>query len=468
MMSELGPDYLSDLESERQFASQGNRARRVKLEKGHAVMVRFLPFPMGPNKRPYARIANHWINFKPTVCPRNTHLDWGGNPEAYCPVCEAADYLHAHALNDEVRTAAYKVQANPQWLMWCLVMARDDSRSEVEYIESPELWKPWEFQISKTSWDELSVLMRRAAARGADILDVETGTNLWATRGKKGIRFDRDENGPSPIIRPDENYDEIIQKIWAGCKEPVVKIEDEHALAIVAEKLQDDFASGRYEGRRERSGGRGRDEDDDRGRSRGRDEDDDRGRGRSDDDDDLPPPPMRHRPVSATPPVRRSPAAAPAVLPVRRSAPGEGDDNVPMGDGQENPPSPPPRRTLPAAPARTAPATVPARPATTPPLASRRAAPPPLPPGRGAGTSLTRLPAAATAEAAPAGEGSIDENEEHVPEEQIDPAPPAEAPLPEGQDDPAAQGAPAPVPPPRRSLDATLRGRVNNLHRRGQ
>jgi hypothetical protein len=177
---------------------------------------------------------------------------------------------------------------------------------------------------------------------------------------------------------------------------------------------------------------------------------------------------MRHRPVSATPPVRRSPAAAPAVLPVRRSAPGEGDDNVPMGDGQENPPSPPPRRTLPAAPARTAPATVPARPATTPPLASRRAAPPPLPPGRGAGTSLTRLPAAATAEAAPAGEGSIDENEEHVPEEQIDPAPPAEAPLPEGQDDPAAQGAPAPVPPPRRSLDATLRGRVNNLHRRGQ
>ena len=496
-MSEITPDYLNDLESERQFASQGNKARRVKIEKGHALLVRFLPFHMGPNKRPYARISNHWVNMKPHVCPRGTHPDWGGNPEAYCPICETADYLHDHAPNDDARNAAYKIKANPQWLMWCLVMAKDDGRSEIEYFEPPELWKPWEFQISKTSWDELSVMMRRTAARGGDILDVETGCNVWASRGKRGIRFDKDDNGATAIIRPEENYDEIIAKIWAGCKEPVVKIDDENKLALVAEKIQENFANGLYEGRGrdDRGGGRRRgfDDDDDRGgggRRRGFDDDerDDRRRGRGDAEDDVPyddPPPAptrQYRAADSAPPPRRTAAPPPAASapPPRRQAPPPVSDQDGGDDGgdQSPPPPPPPPRRPAAPPTRTTPpqrsAGPPARTGgTPPPPPARRGATPPPAPSRAAGATLNALPAAATAsaEGAPTGEGSIDENEENIPEESRDPAPAAQEPLPPEGDagqEQAATPPPPPPPPPRRSLDAALRSRIGALNNRGQ
>jgi len=478
-MSDIGPEYLADLESERQFATQGNRARRVKLEKGHAVLARFLPFPMGPNRRPYARIANHWVNMKPHVCPRDTHVDWGGNPEAFCPICEIANHLYDHAPTDEIRDAAYKIKANPQWLMWCLVLAKDDARSEVEYIEPPELWKPWEFQVSKTSWDELSVMMRRAAARGADLLDVETGTNVWVSRNKKGYRLDRDETGPSSIIRPGENFDEIIAKVWTGCKEPVVNIESEDKLAIVAEKIRDQFASGNYESRDrgERNRG-GRVDEDDSGRShRARfndDDDDDRGshRNRSDNDsrtsprkqkteeddvryDDPPAIPLQHRAsLVLPPPPRRTSAPAPI---------GETDSSAPRSN-TAGPPLrrfPPPTSSLPL-------------PRASAPSAPRRAAPPPPPPpSRGEGASPTRLPvkSANPSETAPIGEGSIDESEETIPEERRDPAPPAEAPLSEGQDGQDGQSEATLTPPQspsRKGLDAAIRGRLVNLRERKQ
>ena len=501
MTSKVTPDYLDSLESERQFTAQGNKSRRVKIEKGQALLVRFLPFHMGPNKHPFARISNHWFGMKPYVCPRHTHPDFGGLADAYCPICEVADHLHSNAPSDEARDAAYKIKSNPQWLMWCLVIAKDDGRSELEYVEPPQLWMPYEFQISKSAWEELSAMMRRQASRGGDILDVETGMNIWATRIKKGIRFDRDDNGPSPIVGPDQNYDEIIAKVWQGCKEPVVKIESEDKLALVAEKIQEQFESGNFETRSREGGdrfGRRRSDDDggedDRGgRGRRREDEDDRGarrpsRTEPEDDlryDDPQPPPLRHRSVQAEPPARRAVAQAPAssAPPARRTAPpvqepaddGQGDD-CQGGDGSQDappPPPPPPQRPPttrtqppPPPPRAAAPIARPGlttRPSPVPPPPRRPSAPPP--PTRGSGASLQRLPAAAT-EAAPTGEQSIDENEENVPEEQIDPAPPAAAPLPEESEAPVA----TPLSPPRAtgSLDGALRARIAKLNQRSQ
>ena len=505
------------------FAAMSNAARRVKIEQNHTWRLRLLPVQMGPDKEPFIDIAQHWWNKSPITCPKHTGEAWGGNPDFPCPVCEISERL-SNSSSEEINSIGYRVRCNLRVRSWCVVFDMEDRRGVVDEMPINEILNPYEFDMFKTVWEQFSKYQkwarsgRRAGQEASEygILDLETGCDLLATQGAKGITLDRCD--PGPIFPLDDaNYDNYIKKIWSHIRKPHIIIPTEKQLLEVAVKIEEYAERGGVSRRR------GRDDDDDRGRGRGRgrhsDDDDDggfRGRGRSrygeDNDDDSPsrsrrsfsrgtedddaggapatarrhapePQPEPESAESATtpPPTRRaaptSRAAAPERQPEPEQAP-EGQEEAPLSPptrrtaaGQQ----PPTRRTAPPAeeasvtseemeqdqnpdPAPPPPARRGTRPAAPPSArhtepAETDAAPEQQPPAR-----------RAAATAAPAAAG-VDEEEDNVPDEQRDPAPPVRQKV--AEDAPPKVAATGPAP--RRVGDTSaIRDRLDKLTQKGR
>jgi len=512
-MSDVRPTammrYMED--DEQAVSSLSKASRRVKIETNHTWNIRLLPVEIGQDKMPYVRLAQHWRNSKPTTCPTFTPKAWGGNPDMPCPVCELSERLNESG-DDTIRNLGYQARCVLRFRFWCVVFDKEDARGKIEEMPDEELLNPYEFDMYKTTWEDFKKYQKWATTRrkgGGEpsewgVMDLETGCNLLATHGAKGIRLDRQDPGPI-FDAKDPDWDAKIGKIWTRIRKPTIVIPTEKQLLELAIKFEEDAESGG--GRRSRSstsssrGGYRR--DDDRGGDRGGDRDDDRGgRGRSrysgeDDDNDRPSSrssraavddeprsrrstrdeaPAREerreeRSESAPPPRRRIAADddQPAEKPVTQRDLEE--DQIP---GAEVPPrrqaeEPPPRRPVEDPAPRRQPPSLEAE-GVTPPrrqsveapqTSSRRQAPqedaPPPPPRR-------QAPAPQESEAPPPpsrrqAEGSVDE-EDNVPEERRDPAPPVK----ERVEEPAPGEAAA--PPPTRNSD--LKARLDKITKKGQ
>ena len=467
-----------DLEAERKIAATSNRTPRVKIERGHAWKIRIIPFPQGPARETFARLGQHWLGGRPVMCKITTSPNFGGDPSYDCPICATAAEGKNDARDDAERDEFYDVESRMSFRCYCLVIAKENDRGQLEEMSGEEILVPYEFIIPKATFATLSAKIERSKSRpGASpmgILDVETGTDLWAIRDKKNsLTFDLSEDGPQPIFTQDEFFDEKLARVLRQCKQPSVKWLDDkrmNSLAdMVAEKAfieagkslseRSDSGRGRGDsGRDSRGGSRGRfHESDEAPRGRGRSEEEaPRGRGRAEEGEEAP------RSRSAAPSGRFARAQAAlgdddqipgAEVPARgrgRAEEAPPEDEAPRGRGRaeeappedEAPPVTGRRGGAAARPAAAAPGRV-SVPAAV--AAGRRAgAPPPPPEPRETG----RIADDAPGEGEPA-------------EEDKDPAP-AEA----GEVAPVTQTSrPAPA---RSSLQGQLRTSVANLASRGR
>jgi hypothetical protein len=293
---------FKNVERENRRAETGRSTRRVvRLKKGEAWRVRFLPARLTAEGNFFACVAKHWLYKRPILCLRGTDEIMGGNPKIECPVCATLEELEGHH-SKEVSDFAWRVQVTPQWLTFCSVMER--VREQPEPMD--EVLNPYIFEHYRSTFQELVGFFRNGVTkkRPWSVLDYLDGNDFIVRKGRT-TRLDKMD--PEPIISTDdEGYLEECIKILEGrYKLPKQNIPNEAALnhfvqdiweAIErleegedARDVEDDFAAREEKERR----GRGRDdEDDDRrgGRSsRGRDESDDRrsrGRGRSFDEDE--------------------------------------------------------------------------------------------------------------------------------------------------------------------------------------
>lgn len=281
---DIHPDILASLEEEQDFIkSQGRaRAQRIKIPEKESWLLRFLPAQLGPKKTPWARIAFHWINGRPTLCIRQTGRDFGGDPEARCKVCEVADELN-NSQDKKVSYIGYKALAVPQWLMYALVFQKND-----ESVRGDAKWDAWEFWMHKSVYDDWREIYRRGLDRSEkSCLDWTTGRDIWVKNAGRGYKLDKED--PSPICKLDPNdpekLDRIVKKIMGKINFKAPQLPDRETIDEICEKLEESAhraARGRDDDRR----GGGRDRDDDRRPSRR--EDDDRPRSRRDEDDDAP------------------------------------------------------------------------------------------------------------------------------------------------------------------------------------
>jgi len=443
------PDMLSAIEREMSFieTQAGGKSSRIKIPKGHLWRVRFLPVEQGESRVWWGRYIFHWINNRPHLCPK-TPVEFGGLGDGSpCAVCETSEELNLDR-DQFVSRVGYKAMAMPQWLLYALVVSKDDGEREV-VAKEPELWKPWEFWMTKASMADITQLYKQYRRRNRQddspdysFLDLMEGTTVAVKCRKNGLRFTPER--PGPIVDADR-YEEIVNCIWGQIKFPDFKVPSERDLGLLARKLEehayeggnDDFDRGSSRRRRDdddddRGGGRSRrdddddDDDDDRGgRASRRDFDEDRGGDRGERRRDEPRPPRDDRRSGTVPPPpasRPAPAASPRPAPPA-SAPAPATSRPA-----------PPARAIPAPPAR----------ASSPPLSRG-----PAPPARGTGPA----------------QSSVNDEEDNVPEESRDPAPPAD-PTPElppvDAEGAAADPAPPPAahaapPPPPKSLSDRLR-----------
>ena len=294
----IDPKILKRLQGEDAFQqSQARGARRVKLDRGHNWIVRFLPAKMGPDGLWFARIAKHWVNKQPIVCPRNTGADYGGDPEAHCPVCELAAELNDSA-DKVISKLGYDAKASSQYLTWCVVLEKDGVAQSMA-----EILNPYEFWHYSSTWDELKGFYVAGGRKHPDsVLDYENGNDFSVNRTAKGTRLDKLDSLPIFDLK-EKKWDEYIKKLETAMKTPKVQIPDARQLDVFAAKLQ--AAADRAEGNPD-----GADEDAPRGRGRGRvaDEDDaPRGRRPAADVDDEPAPRSRRsaEPADDEPAPRR-------------------------------------------------------------------------------------------------------------------------------------------------------------------
>jgi hypothetical protein len=475
------PEILEGLDYEQQYMQNSARStarRRVELKnRGDAWLLRFLPAKVGPGQRYYARIATHWLNRKPSQCPRHTEPDFGGDPNAYCPVCELSDDLNADR-NEKVSKFGWDIRAGAQWHTYCAVFEKLMSGQDPVAQPINEILQPYEFNHYKSTWEEFMSFLRQGARRTPwSILDLEQGNDFWVTKTSKGLRLDKQDSAPIFDLN-DPNYQAWVDKLLKNIKEPNAKMPTAQQMEDFADKAREEAAKiGRpggatvTEGRRTGGG----------------------------DEEYLPPRQARSyaqdAPVDEAPPARPAarpapapaqaarpaarPAAAAAPAPARRSAaPPPQEDPEPLAEApqdeqpteeyqigdvpvdeapvdeapQEEPapaPAPAPRPAArPAAAPVARPAARPAAVAAAAPVAAA-SRPSPMTPARAAAAAGTR-PAAAPARpaAAPArpstgatiAQESIDE-EEMIPEEKSDPAP-AE-PLAEAGTDDGGEAPPA-------------------------
>lgn len=321
----IDPKILRRMQHEDAFLqSQTKGSRRVKMDRGQNWIVRFLPARLGPDGLWFARIAKHWVNKLPIVCPRNTAEDFGGDPEFECPVCLLADELNDSA-DDVISKFGFKAKANAQFLTYCVVWEKNG-------VEQPmaEVLNPYEFNHYRSTWEELKGFYMAGGRKSADsVLDYETGNDFSVSKGGKGMRLDKLD--PSPIFKLDDpKFDEYIKKLEAAMKTPKVVIPTAEQLHVFVKKMQEAADRGGYAADDEDRPRRGRggydNEESEFRRGRRREEP-------AEEEDDLPydDAPRRSAP-RASAPSRRSPEPEDAggepeePTPRRRPAPADSED----------------------------------------------------------------------------------------------------------------------------------------------
>ena len=507
---------LSGLEEDKKIAAQSNKTARVKIEKGHAWLVRFLPFTFGERSMPWARIAQHWISGKPCYCKQHTSPDFGGDPNFLCPICEVVDSMYSQSDNDDDRDDFYQCQVRTSFLMYCLVIAKEDDRGRQEVMADSELLTPYEFNIPKTAFGTFTQKLERSKARkGGDqnigLLSLENGCDLWVARDKKNTySFDLSDDGYGPIFTLDDHYEGRVVRVWRQLKQPSIKFHDATRLNSIADMLAERSfkeAADNMNPDNQRRARRSRDDEGDQPASRGSG----RSFSRSSDEggDATPPASQAVRPAA---PASRSaaprPAPASAPTPARQTRqigsrfqsaqaaleetlpPIDDTDQVPGAEvpAQEQSPTEEayPAEEVPAqeqspeeAPAAPPPRRVASRPTavqaddsavdeTDAPQVRRTAGATPRPVAtppaavsaarRAAPAAVSAAPRAATpaapARQAPARAAQVDDDPDVLPEEERDPAPP-----------PSQQAPPAAAVPPARSsaLSGRLGSRINAM-----
>jgi len=436
----IDPKILKRMQGEDTFLqSQQKGSRRIKLERGQNVVVRFLPARFGPDGLWFARIAKHWANKLPIVCPRNTAVDFGGDPECECPVCLLAQELNDSA-DETISKFGYKAKANPQFLTYCVLFEKNGVA-----LPLSEVLNPYEFNHYSSTWEELKGFYIAGGRKSGDsVLDYKTGNDFSVNKGAKGMRLDKLDSAPIFDLN-DPKWDEKIKKLESAMKQPKVVIPTDEQLHLFAQKLQESADRG----------GTPADEDSPRrNRSRSVDAESDfrpsrRPAAEEGDDlsyDDAPPARPAARATAAPrraapepddagqeePPRRRPAPADPEDEPApRRRAPAE-DDEPPRRSAPRGEDDPPARRPAPAPARRAAPVedAEPATPENDPEPADPEDPEPEerpanrLPATRGHALPPTERQARSKGEPAQAPQGEA-EDEDPLPEDDRDPVPPA-------------------------------------------
>lgn len=223
----LDPNLLADLDEEQRFADSIKRRNympKVKIERGHSWLIRFLPVQIGKNKSWIGRMAQHWVNQRAQVCKKYTSIHLGGDPNYDCPICKLADNGANHQ-NKNIKERAQRVMANPFWFGVVLVWAKDTGKGRPTSIKPPECWVAHDCALYKSQFEQLRAIAARDAEKGTEgIVDLRTGRDIWIQRTGKGYKLEADEKSCIAREEKGEDLQQVVDKVWESVIVPDVTL----------------------------------------------------------------------------------------------------------------------------------------------------------------------------------------------------------------------------------------------------
>ena len=216
-IEDVNNPVIDELDDELNFIKSQRPARmeKVKIEKGEAVLLRFLPYQFDDKGTWYARYANHWVNNRTYGCTKLTSTAHGGNPNADCPFCSLALKYSTHK-NLAVKVAAEKLEADVCWLCYCFVFERTVGSENTRY-EPPQCYIAHEFHARRLQFEQLIVQYKRKtrANNPASFLDPIRGNDFWYSRE---IKYDLQIEEASPWAKTEAE----IESIWEIAQKSII------------------------------------------------------------------------------------------------------------------------------------------------------------------------------------------------------------------------------------------------------
>jgi hypothetical protein len=259
-LDNLDPTLLADLDSEADFAKSQQRRTfmpRITVERGSAVLVRFLPVEIGANRHWLGRFAGHWVHKRMIFCKTKTSPHLGGDPAYVCPICKLVE--NGMALKQaEPKKRAGECFAEPVWYGVVLKLAANGSKGRPEATKPPECYVPHEFKMYRSMFDQVRLIASRYAVKGTKgIVDIEKGLDIWVTRSARGYTFQPDSQ--VPIYEGDDTStpQEIINSIWSQIILPDITIPDDAQITEYFHKIKEfiQTGGGAWESKSGRGGG---------------------------------------------------------------------------------------------------------------------------------------------------------------------------------------------------------------------
>jgi hypothetical protein len=234
-------------EDSRQTAELFPQARRFVIPNYWTSKIRFIPYPMPPDNQPFVRMARHCYKKAAIYCPQWTPKSWGGNPKYKCPVCDLANRFTENN-SSTVKDIGYAARCKVTWLLWCIVLDFQDPRGKILDQSVEEILNPYEFEMTKTTWDLFKAFQKMAETFQKPPspylwLDLETGRNFLATGTPKGITLEPCDPAHifDEIIEPDDpNWDKYMATIWAKIHKPSITLPTDRQLMDLAEKIEEE------------------------------------------------------------------------------------------------------------------------------------------------------------------------------------------------------------------------------------
>ncbi len=237
-------EFLAEIEDELNNTKKFNSNTimpRVKLEKGESWLVRFIPVEIGANKSWYGRIAQHWkIGKIPYYCLAKTHKCLGGDDTYACPICEVAENLANHT-NPHVAKVAEGAISNPVWVVYCIVYSKTKDGKTVETSDS-DLCVLHKYTMFRSSFEELFAMFKTSVKKDnkLGLFDPKLGSDVRISRLTSG-RYRLDKQDHMPITEDIDNIDQMmsdVMKTYIKLENEIKFSSDEEYLEL-ADKLQE-------------------------------------------------------------------------------------------------------------------------------------------------------------------------------------------------------------------------------------
>lgn len=264
-MSHTDPDYLAELEKETEFLNaKGRRGNdRIALkEPGESMLLRIVPYMFDDRGKWFARVSRHWISNKPYICTRDTDVAHGGDPDGKCEMCDTIDKLNRDR-DKNVSSLAWKMTAVPQYLVMAVPIEHVTANGQTTIFRGNDLKKAKELWLYKESFQDVMTIFKtflRRTDSKLSIVDPVKGCDLWMSKSRRGLRFDRAE--PLPLApksaNPEDFIAEVLKSINWKPDSPVTSDEMDDLLLKIEDICFDRRSSSRGDDRR---GGGGRDDD---------------------------------------------------------------------------------------------------------------------------------------------------------------------------------------------------------------